>query len=268
MNWPGPTFTDSGGFQVMSLGSGFKKVISMEATGQRSDELVAVGKERLSNVDDDGVTFKSHLDGAMHRFTPEISMRVQHEIGADIMFAFDELTTLINTRGYQEESLERTRQWAIRCVEEHFRLTEARSHRPYQALFGVLQGAQYEDLRRKAARDLGGRDFDGFGIGGAREKENLGTIIRWVGEELPERRGRARGARRPGIWVGWTPTVSASAGRWRRRTSAPSSAGCARSCRRTSRGTCWASPSPMTCSRRSGPERTPSTASRPHGWPA
>ncbi|HJA60685.1 MAG TPA: tRNA guanosine(34) transglycosylase Tgt [Candidatus Brevibacterium intestinavium] len=190
MNWPGPTFTDSGGFQVMSLGSGFKKVISMEATGQRSDELVAVGKERLSNVDDDGVTFKSHLDGAMHRFTPEISMRVQHEIGADIMFAFDELTTLINTRGYQEESLERTRQWAIRCVEEHFRLTEARSHRPYQALFGVLQGAQYEDLRRKAARDLGGMDFDGFGIGGALEKENLGTIIRWVCEELPEDKPR------------------------------------------------------------------------------
>ncbi|WP_209325575.1 tRNA guanosine(34) transglycosylase Tgt [Brevibacterium renqingii] len=190
MNWPGPTFTDSGGFQVMSLGSGFKKVISMEATGQRSDELVAVGKERLSNVDDDGVTFKSHLDGAMHRFTPEISMRVQHEIGADIMFAFDELTTLINTRGYQEESLERTRLWAIRCIEEHFRLTEARSHRPYQALFGVLQGAQYEDLRRKAARDLGSMDFDGFGIGGALEKENLGTIIRWVCEELPEDKPR------------------------------------------------------------------------------
>ncbi|WP_166826953.1 tRNA guanosine(34) transglycosylase Tgt [Brevibacterium limosum] len=190
MNWPGPTFTDSGGFQVMSLGSGFKKVISMEAAGERSDELVAVGKERLSNVDEDGVTFKSHLDGSMHRFTPEISMRVQHELGADIMFAFDELTTLINTRGYQEESVERTRLWAMRCVEEHFRLTEERSHRPYQALFGVLQGAQYEDLRRKAARDLGAMDFDGFGIGGALEKENLGIIIRWVCEELPENKPR------------------------------------------------------------------------------
>ena len=190
MNWPGPTFTDSGGFQVMSLGSGFKKVISMEATGEQNDELVAVGKERLSNVDDDGVTFKSHLDGSMHRFTPEISMRVQHELGADIMFAFDELTTLVNTRGYQEESLERTRLWAIRCIEEHFRLTEERSHRPYQALFGVLQGAQYEDLRRKAARDLGAMDFDGFGIGGALEKENLGIIIRWVCEELPENKPR------------------------------------------------------------------------------
>ena len=190
MNWPGPTFTDSGGFQVMSLGSGFKKVISMEATGEQNYELVAVGKERLSNVDDDGVTFKSHLDGSMHRFTPEISMRVQHELGADIMFAFDELTTLVNTRGYQEESLERTRLWAIRCIEEHFRLTEERSHRPYQALFGVLQGAQYEDLRRKAARDLGAMDFDGFGIGGALEKENLGIIIRWVCEELPENKPR------------------------------------------------------------------------------
>lgn len=190
MNWPGPTFTDSGGFQVMSLGSGFKKVISMESTGEQNDELVAVGKERLSNVDDDGVTFKSHLDGSMHRFTPEISMRVQHELGADIMFAFDELTTLVNTRGYQEESLERTRLWAIRCIEEHFRLTEERSHRPYQALFGVLQGAQYEDLRRKAARDLGAMDFDGFGIGGALEKENLGIIIRWVCEVLPENKPR------------------------------------------------------------------------------
>lgn len=190
MNWPGPTFTDSGGFQVMSLGAGFKKVISMELTGEQNDDVIAEGKERLSNVDDDGVTFKSHLDGTMHRFTPEVSMQVQHQLGADIMFAFDELTTLVNTRGYQETSLERTRLWAIRCIEEHRRLTESRAHRPYQALFGVLQGAQYEDLRRKAARDLGGMDFDGFGIGGALEKENLGTIIRWVCEELPEDKPR------------------------------------------------------------------------------
>jgi queuine tRNA-ribosyltransferase len=106
-------------------------------------------------------------------------------LGADIIFAFDELTMLTNTRTYQEESLERTRRWAERCVAEHERLTVERSHRPYQALFGVLQGAQYEDLRRKAARDLGAMDFDGFGIGGALEKENLGTIVGWVCEELP-----------------------------------------------------------------------------------
>jgi queuine tRNA-ribosyltransferase len=151
---------------------------------------VAAGKERLAHIDDDGVWFKSHLNGDRHRFTPEISMQVQHQLGADIMFAFDELTTLMNSRGYQEESLERTRLWAERCIAEHERLSAERSHRPYQALFGVIQGAQYEDLRRKASRDLGGMNFDGFGIGGALEKENLGTILGWCSDELPEDKPR------------------------------------------------------------------------------
>ncbi|KAA9395426.1 tRNA guanosine(34) transglycosylase Tgt [Kocuria coralli] len=193
MNWDGPTFTDSGGFQVMSLGSGFKKVIDMStagSSGQVGDDDVAAGKQRLAAVDNDGVTFTSHLNGDRHRFTPEISMQVQHGIGADIMFAFDELTTLHNSRGYQEQALERTRLWAIRCIAEHQRLTAARSHRPYQALFGVIQGAQYEDLRRKACQDLGAMEFDGFGIGGALEKENLGTIVGWCSEELPEDKPR------------------------------------------------------------------------------
>ncbi|MCW5954214.1 MAG: tRNA-guanine transglycosylase, partial [Propionibacteriaceae bacterium] len=172
MNWPGPTFTDSGGFQVMSLGVGFKKVLAMDTVGLANDDVIAEGKQRLAHVDDDGVTFQSHLNGDRHRFTPEVSMRIQHELGADIMFAFDELTTLMNTRGYQERSVERTHAWAARCLAEHDRLTAVRSHRPYQALFGVVQGAQYEDLRRLAARDLAalevaGRRFDGFGIGGA-----------------------------------------------------------------------------------------------------
>jgi len=195
MNWGKPTFTDSGGFQVMSLGVGFKKVIDMNGDSLNSDDLIAEKRERLAHVDDDGVTFKSHLDGSMHRFSPEVSMQVQHQIGADIIFAFDELTTLHNTRKYQEESLERTRLWAIRCLDEHKRLAESRSHRPYQALFGVLQGAQYEDLRRKAAKDLGymessGISFDGFGIGGALDKSKLGTIVGWAVEELPVNKPR------------------------------------------------------------------------------
>ncbi len=185
MNWAGPTFTDSGGFQVMSLGAGFKKVLAMDTAGMQSDEVIAKGRTRLAHVDDEGVTFTSHLNGDRHRFTPEVSMRIQHQIGADIIFAFDELTTLMNTRGYQELSLERTRLWAVRCLREHRRLTELRPDRPRQALFGVIQGAQYEDLRRKASRDLGAMDFDGFGIGGALEKENLGTIVSWVTDELP-----------------------------------------------------------------------------------
>ena len=195
MNWPGPTFTDSGGFQVLSLGVGFKKVIAMDTQTFRSDEVIADNKERLAHVDDDGVTFKSHLDGSMHRFTPEVSMQVQHQLGADIIFAFDECTTLHNTRSYQERSVERTRLWAKRCLVEHGKLTASRSHRPYQALFGVLQGAQYEDLRRMAAKDLAalnedGITFDGFGLGGALDKEKLGTIVGWLCEELPRDKPR------------------------------------------------------------------------------
>jgi queuine tRNA-ribosyltransferase len=187
MHWDGPTFTDSGGFQVLSLGAGFKKVLAMDS-GQRDDDVIAEGKERLARVDDDGVTFRSHLDGSEHRFTPEVSMQVQASIGADIAFAFDELTTLNNTRDYQVMSLERTRLWAERCIVEHDRLRS--SGRPYQALYGVIQGAQYEDLRRTAARDLGAMPFDGYGIGGAIEKRNLSDIVGWVTQELPEGKPR------------------------------------------------------------------------------
>lgn len=185
MNWAGPTFTDSGGFQVLSLGVGFKKVLAMEAAQASADEVIAAGRSRLAHVDDDGVTFKSHLDGSLHRFTPEVSMQVQHQIGADVIFAFDECTTLLDTRRYQELSLERTYRWAQRCIAEHIRLMDEHSGRPPQALLGVVQGAQYEDLRRQAARELAALPFAGFGIGGALEKSQLGTIVRWVCEELP-----------------------------------------------------------------------------------
>ena len=195
MGWSGPTFTDSGGFQVLSQGAGFKKVLAMSTAGLVSDDVIAKGQDRLAVVDDDGVDFRSYRDGSKHRFTPEISMQIQHRLGADVMFAFDECTTLMNTRSYQEASLDRTYAWALRCLAEHRRLTDERVGKPYQGLFGVVQGAQFEDLRRKAARDLAGAEvmgqvFDGFGIGGALEKENLGTICRWVSEELPDDKPR------------------------------------------------------------------------------
>ena len=197
MNWPGPTFTDSGGFQIMSLGAGFRKVLMEDPGRKQADDLIAKGKQRLARVDDDGVTFTSHIDGSSHRFTPEISIGIQHDLGADIIFAFDELTTLLNTRGYQEESVERTHIWAQRCLAEHRRLSEVRAaaHLP-QALFGVVQGAHYEDLRRQACRGLEsivdeqGRGFDGYGIGGALEKQNLATIVGWCTDELPDDKPR------------------------------------------------------------------------------
>ncbi len=185
MNWSGPTFTDSGGFQVLSLGSGYKKVIDM--VGGEAEEVSSSSKqERRAFVDNEGVTFYSHLDGSRHRFTAELSMQIQHAIGADIIFAFDELTSLVDPYDYQVESLKRTHAWADRCLAELNRLRSLHPKRDYQALFGVVQGAQYEDLRRQCARFLASRDFDGFGIGGAIEKARLGEIVSWVNQELPE----------------------------------------------------------------------------------
>lgn len=186
MGWDGPTLTDSGGFQVLSLGSGFKKVLAMEAGELEDSQVIASSKERHAFVDDDGVTFKSHLDGSKHRFTPEHSIQVQHAIGADIIFAFDELTSLHDGYAYQIEALNRTKNWAERCVSEIKRLRTKHPERSYQALFGVIQGANYEDLRKTAAKDLGAMDFDGYGIGGALEKSQMGKIISWVNDILPE----------------------------------------------------------------------------------
>lgn len=184
MNWQGPTFTDSGGFQVLSLGVGFKKVITMD--GDATEQMATARKsERLAHVDEDGVSFKSHIDGSIHRFTPESSMQIQHKLGADIMFAFDECTSIAQPYSYQRESMNRTHRWAQRCIDEHDRLTKERADKPYQALFGVIQGANYEDLRKDASTFMGNLPFDGYGIGGALEKEKLGTIVKWCNDILP-----------------------------------------------------------------------------------
>lgn len=199
-NWHGPTYTDSGGFQVMSLGVGFKKVLAMDTAGLTDSDIRAKKKDRMAKVDEEGVDFRSVIDGSKHRFTPEVSMQIQHQLGADIIFAFDELTTLVDSREYQEKSVERTHRWAKRCLDEHDRLTNERTEKPLQSLWGVVQGAQYEDLRRQAIRGLislsdeaeenGRRGFGGFGIGGALEKENLGTIVGWCCDEIPKNKPR------------------------------------------------------------------------------
>lgn len=198
MNWDKPTYTDSGGFQVLSLGSGYKKVLSQEFSGQKAsaeaEAKEAVRRSRKS-VDEDGVVFRSHHDGSKHRFNPEISLKIQHQLGADVMFAFDELTSLLHPYDYQVESLARTHRWAQRSLDAHWNLTAGNPDRPYQQLFGVLQGAQFENLRRETARTLrdmeaAGQGFDGFGLGGALEKENLGTIVSWLTAELPAEKPR------------------------------------------------------------------------------
>lgn len=194
MGWKGPTFTDSGGFQVFSLGQalghGVSKIATSEEISKREVREETSNHEKLARIDDDGVTFKSVIDGSEHRFTPEKSMQIQHELGADIFFAFDECTSPLAPYDYQKKAIARTHAWAKRCIEEHKRLGVSSATGKQQALFGVVQGGSYEDLRRESATVLGAMDFDGYGIGGSFTKEDIGKAVKWVNEVLPENKPR------------------------------------------------------------------------------
>ncbi len=188
--WLGPTLTDSGGFQVMSLGSGLGKVVSMQKERHVTN---TAHKERLAHVAEKGVSFNDPFDGQPDFIGPEESMRIQCQIGADIHMAFDELTSLADTYEYNIEALERTERWAERSLREHLLHRDDLDYR--QNLYGVLQGGRWEDLRRQTAKNLGsmtvdGVGFDGFGLGGAFLKEDLGEILRWCNEELPSEKPR------------------------------------------------------------------------------
>lgn len=201
-----PTWTDSGGFQVLSLGAAFNSGVTKIATNQKIAEqkqkeitetigtktisTVKSTSDQMARVDDDGVTFKSIIDGSKHRFTPEISVQIQHALGADIFFAFDECTSPLATYEYQIKAMDRTHAWAARCIREHKKLGKSKATKKQQAIFGVVQGGGYVDLRRKSAEVLSAMDFDGFGIGGSFTKEDMDKTVKSVTEILPENKPR------------------------------------------------------------------------------
>lgn len=183
--WNGPTMTDSGGFQVMSLGSGLGKVVSME---RERNVINTDPKERLAHVCEDGVQFHDPFTDQDDFIGPEESMQIQCRIGADIHMAYDELTSLADSYEYNVEALKRTERWAVRSLEEHKKHCDMLGY--HQALYGVLQGGRWEDLRRSTSKKFAQMDFDGYGLGGAFLKEDLGEILRWCCEELPENKPR------------------------------------------------------------------------------
>jgi len=201
MNWSGPTMTDSGGFQVFSLGAAYKKGISKILhpvdpsllIPERFDDSDA---PRLAKIGQDGVSFTSHLDGSMHYITPEKSIQIQHNLGADIIFAFDECTSPNEDLKYQSEALDRTHAWARRSLEEHIKLEKEKLENDFpQALFGIVQGGRDEELRKKSAKFISevavdDKKFDGYGIGGSFAKEDMQTAVKWVNEILPEEKPR------------------------------------------------------------------------------
>jgi queuine tRNA-ribosyltransferase len=152
MNWSGPTFTDSGGFQVFSLGVAYKKGIDLVSHSTKGEASQAKhSSDQLAQVTEDGVHFRSHIDGKRLFMNPEISMELQHSIGADIHMAFDECPAPLSGRSYLIESLERTHRWAERCLETHHKLNQAHieKNEALQGLFGVVQGASSETLGKK-----------------------------------------------------------------------------------------------------------------------
>lgn len=191
MGWKGPTMTDSGGFQVFSLGAAFGKTISkftkedapQEEAVSIFDEDVASQHGQLAVIDDEGVSFTSHLDGSLHRFTPERSVEIQHALGADMFFAFDECTSPTEPYEYQREAMERTHRWAERSLKTHRQNIDANKR---QSIFGIVQGGRYEDLRKESAREIASLGFNGIGIGGSFSKEDMKSALAAAVGELPK----------------------------------------------------------------------------------
>lgn len=193
MNFDGPTFTDSGGFQVFSLGVAYKKGIDAVAHTEKGDaDNAKASTEQLVKITEKGAHFRSHLDGQKLLMTPELSMELQHKIGADIHMAFDECPAPLAEYPYIVESMNRTHAWAERCLTRHQELNaeHLQAGEVLQALYGVVQGARHEELRKASARFLGEREFDGFGIGGVFEPGEIPEVVRWVDETLPENKPR------------------------------------------------------------------------------
>lgn len=161
MAWDGPILTDSGGYQVFSL-------------------------ESRRKIDHDGVTFRSHLDGSEHRFTPENVVAFQEALGVDIAMAFDQCVKLPSPRAEIERAVERTTRWAERCI-------AARRHADRTLLFGIVQGGLEDDLRERSASELVALDFPGYAIGGlsvGESREEMDRVTRFTAALLPEEKPR------------------------------------------------------------------------------
>ncbi len=160
MHWSGPILTDSGGFQVFSLA-------------------------RIRTIDEEGVTFQSHIDGSRHKISPETAVRIQEDLGSDIAMCFDECTSYPVSYAYAKESMERTVRWARRCKEAH--------RKENQALFGIVQGSTFVDLRMECLEKLGEWDFHGYAVGSlsvGEPKEEMLRVLEAVSPALPEDKPR------------------------------------------------------------------------------
>lgn len=191
MNWHGPILTDSGGFQVFSLGAAIEHGVGKVASvfpGESPPRLP--GGSSMVRIGEEGVRFKSHIDGSLHSFSPEVSIDVQRALGADMVLAFDECTSPLHDEDYTRRSMERTHRWAERSLRA-FEGSSPRHGYP-QALFGVVQGGAFRELRRESAATIGSMPFDGIAIGGnlGSTLQDMYAVLDWTVPELPEAKPR------------------------------------------------------------------------------
>ncbi len=195
MGWNAPILTDSGGFQVFSLGAaiehGVGKIGSIfPGEDPRAGQRRLASRRGMVKVDDDGVEFRSHIDGSKHRFDPETSIGVQRKLGADMVLAFDECTSPLHDEAYTRRSLERTHRWAQRSLDA-FRASGTLHGYP-QALYGIVQGGAFEDQRVESAGVIGGMGFDGIAVGGnlGSTRADMYEILDWTLPLLPPSKPR------------------------------------------------------------------------------
>lgn len=183
MNWNRAILTDSGGFQVWSLGQ--------KVRPEASDDIDLKTDHGLAKIDDDGVTFHSHIDGSTHRFTPERAITIQHQLEADIIMAFDQCTADSSDEKEARKAMERTHEWAKQSLDAHLKGAHAPSHK--QFLFGIIQGSIYKNLREESAKFITSLDFDGVAVGGETtgfNMEKTKEVLEWIGKYLPEDKPR------------------------------------------------------------------------------
>lgn len=187
MNWNKPLMTDSGGFQVFSFGFGrdlgVGKVLKYFPDKNNSEVVKENHQPKEIKITKDGVWFRSPLDGKKLFLGPKESMKIQEALGADIIFAFDECTPPLSSREYVAQSVERTHNWAEICL---------KTKKSKQALYGIVQGSRYKDLREKSSKFINSLSFDGFGIGGdlGHSKKEMEKILSWIIPNLDEGKPR------------------------------------------------------------------------------
>jgi len=192
MGWNGPMITDSGGFQIFSLGAakfhGVGKIASIFPEGQdRGGHLSSKKKNSWVKIDEDGAEFISYLDGSTHRFTPEGVIQIARKLGTDIVLVLDECTSPLHDFRYTRRAMERTHRWALRALQEFERTSDER-----QALWGIVQGGAYRELREESAIFIVGKNFEGYAIGGSlgASKEEMVQVLEWTVPLLPETKPR------------------------------------------------------------------------------